>query len=425
MALFIVERVGTGFSVRSGENTLQAAASALTAEGWADAAALSAATAEAAAGPTYASTAAGLAATTSGEAFAVDAGGGLVSVYLNSSGTAVLQRTLATSAYSEATYTKKIELSATGGADLIGVSPSGTMQDVADKVLGQSDASVSDPTLDGGLIGIAPDGNNTKTARRFAVSLSGTRTKAKVAQTIEVTDGQTGPASAAGVPTPDSASYALSLVNVRPNWNTAGTTGEADGMNIFIRQASGDSAGILSNILVRSGFAATLESYTGSADAAGAVIKAVNIQAGVVNPRDGGEYGYIAQATNGTNLTAGFTSLETGSATWGNAFQHVNAAGQTIWYVRAADGAMIGGSVAPRIDAGADLGAPSLRFNSAYLRQAKFSTYTVAQLPAASGNAGLRAVVSDANATTFNSIVAGGGSNTVPVFSDGTDWRIG
>lgn len=59
----------------------------------------SASTAEAAAGPTYASTAAGLAATSSGEAFAVDAGGGLVTVYLNSAGVAVPQRTLATTAY--------------------------------------------------------------------------------------------------------------------------------------------------------------------------------------------------------------------------------------------------------------------------------------------------------------------------------------
>lgn len=59
MALFIAEDTDSTFVVRPGENTLQAAASALTAEGWADAAALSAATAEAASGPTYASTAAG------------------------------------------------------------------------------------------------------------------------------------------------------------------------------------------------------------------------------------------------------------------------------------------------------------------------------------------------------------------------------
>jgi hypothetical protein len=48
---------------------------------------------------------------------------------------------------------------------------------------------------------------------------------------------------------------------------------------------------------------------------------------------------------------------------------------------------------------------------------------TVAQLPP--GIAGTRAFVTDANAATFNSIVAGGGTNGVPVFSDGTNWRIG
>jgi hypothetical protein len=51
---------------------------------------------------------------------------------------------------------------------------------------------------------------------------------------------------------------------------------------------------------------------------------------------------------------------------------------------------------------------------------------TVATLPAAAaGYAGFRAFVTDANATTFASIVAGGGSNGVPVYCDGTNWRIG
>jgi len=39
--------------------------------------------------------------------------------------------------------------------------------------------------------------------------------------------------------------------------------------------------------------------------------------------------------------------------------------------------------------------------------------------------AGARAFVSDANASTFNTAYTGGGSNNVPVFSDGTVWRIG
>lgn len=52
--------------------------------------------------------------------------------------------------------------------------------------------------------------------------------------------------------------------------------------------------------------------------------------------------------------------------------------------------------------------------------------YTVAQLPtAANAGAGARCFVTDANATTFASVVAGGGSNFVPVYSDGTNWRIG
>ena len=36
-----------------------------------------------------------------------------------------------------------------------------------------------------------------------------------------------------------------------------------------------------------------------------------------------------------------------------------------------------------------------------------------------------RAIVNDATSTTFHDIVSGGGSNIVPVFYDGTNWRIG
>ena len=56
----------------------------------------------------------------------------------------------------------------------------------------------------------------------------------------------------------------------------------------------------------------------------------------------------------------------------------------------------------------------------------KTPALTVATLPLAStAGMGSRAFVSDANATTFASIVAGGGSNKVPVYSDGTNWLIG
>ena len=51
---------------------------------------------------------------------------------------------------------------------------------------------------------------------------------------------------------------------------------------------------------------------------------------------------------------------------------------------------------------------------------------TVAGLPAASSvPQGTRRFVTNANATTFASIVAAGGTNVVPVYSDATNWRIG
>jgi hypothetical protein len=54
----------------------------------------------------------------------------------------------------------------------------------------------------------------------------------------------------------------------------------------------------------------------------------------------------------------------------------------------------------------------------------KLKTYTVATLPT-SPVKGWTAMVTDANATTFASTVVGGGSNNVPVYYDGTNWRIG
>lgn len=54
------------------------------------------------------------------------------------------------------------------------------------------------------------------------------------------------------------------------------------------------------------------------------------------------------------------------------------------------------------------------------------SESTVAGLAsAATAGSGARAFVTDSNSTTFAAIVAGGGSNRVPVYSDGTNWRIG
>ncbi len=59
-------------------------------------------------------------------------------------------------------------------------------------------------------------------------------------------------------------------------------------------------------------------------------------------------------------------------------------------------------------------------------RVLKTTPVTVTTLPAAAtAGSGSRAFVSDATVTTFASIVAGSGANPVPVYSDGTNWRIG
>jgi hypothetical protein len=62
-----------------------------------------------------------------------------------------------------------------------------------------------------------------------------------------------------------------------------------------------------------------------------------------------------------------------------------------------------------------------LTFDNVYTAPA---AVLVADLAPAS-SIGARSFVSDATATTFASVVAGGGSNKVPVYSDGVSWRIG
>lgn len=69
------------------------------------------------------------------------------------------------------------------------------------------------------------------------------------------------------------------------------------------------------------------------------------------------------------------------------------------------------------------LGAASLNVFEGYV---KHSGKTVASLiAAATAGAGARSFVTDATATTFASTVAGLGANNVPVYSDGTNWKIG
>jgi hypothetical protein len=59
-----------------------------------------------------------------------------------------------------------------------------------------------------------------------------------------------------------------------------------------------------------------------------------------------------------------------------------------------------------------------------YLKGVRPVGSTVANLPTASGNTGMIATVTDATVTTIGTTVAGGGGNTVLVWSNGTNWRI-
>jgi hypothetical protein len=74
-------------------------------------------------------------------------------------------------------------------------------------------------------------------------------------------------------------------------------------------------------------------------------------------------------------------------------------------------------------------GADTLNWSTGYFYTVKTQAQTVAALPnSVTAGAGTRAFVSDSSvaaSANFGAIVAGGGANKVPVFSDGANWRIG
>lgn len=84
------------------------------------------------------------------------------------------------------------------------------------------------------------------------------------------------------------------------------------------------------------------------------------------------------------------------------------------------------GVLRPAADNTQTIGSTTNRWSYVHALNVRTHGVTVAGLPtAATAGAGARAFVTDANATTFASIVADGGANRVPVYSDGTNWRIG
>ena len=79
---------------------------------------------------------------------------------------------------------------------------------------------------------------------------------------------------------------------------------------------------------------------------------------------------------------------------------------------------------------GTTTGSPNLTFdtttNTIITSVVKTMPTTVANLPLASTvGAGARAYVTNANTVTFLAVVGAGGSNSVPVVSNGTNWLVG
>jgi hypothetical protein len=278
-----------------------------------------------------------------------------------------------------------------------------------------------------GLISIAPDGTGTTARARECTVLTGIRKAAQVGHAIEISDGANGPLSGPGISTADSASYALSLVNVRPNWAMSSLTGETDGLSVFVRQAKGDTAAFLANVGVRSGFATTLESFTFAADGQGRPTRAVRTQLGVINSRDGGEFGLILQAANGNRLGAGLRIASLGTATWENYLEAISPTGERVAYIRGDDGAIIGGNLAPTTDLQKTVGTPERRYLATYTQVLNLAEVAFARLPKCGqgAGAGTLAFVSDALAPVIRwgqAVRGGGGKHKTFVKCDGTNW---
>lgn len=65
-------------------------------------------------------------------------------------------------------------------------------------------------------------------------------------------------------------------------------------------------------------------------------------------------------------------------------------------------------------------------FDGVVANTVKTTPVTYDQLPTATiAGAGTRAFITDSSTATFGATVAAGGANIVPVYSDGTNWKVG
>jgi len=134
----------------------------------------------------------------------------------------------------------------------------------------------------------------------------------------------------------------------------------------------------------------------------------------------------LVLATRAGDTSHGIVLKSSGSTP--NETMRCNSSGHVCMGTTTDNGLLtVAGNIMPEADNTRSLGSSTYRFANGYFGgTVRSGSYTVATLPsAATVGAGARAFVTDATATTFASTVAGGGSNKVPVTSDGTNWIIG
>jgi hypothetical protein len=167
----------------------------------------------------------------------------------------------------------------------------------------------------------------------------------------------------------------------------------------------------VNQVIIRAGSAQSTTNLTTWQNSSGTAQSRVNVNGGV----ESAVFLAVASSTSftGYRLVLGTAQLEIGSAVGLNFSSSTEAtATKDAGLARNAAGVV-------EINSGT-----AGTFRDLYLRGVRPVGSTVANLPTASGNTGMMATVTDATVTTIGTTVAGGGGNTVLVWSNGTNWRI-
>lgn len=164
-------------------------------------------------------------------------------------------------------------------------------------------------------------------------------------------------------------------------------------------------------VVVQAGGGQSTTNLTEWQDSSGAVLASVDSNAGFSIPT--AIYASTWwRLTPGSSGNTGFEFGATNRLTWSNTTANYSGT-KDIGITRNAAGVL-------EINNGT-----AGTYRDLILRRSQHNGVTVADLPAAAaGNAGSIQYVTDANATTIGSTVAGGGANKVMVWSDGAAWKI-